>query len=156
VDLSSNLLTGTLPSCLLTDSKERVVLYSRNCLDNGNKNQHPFSFCRNEALAVGIPPHQKKRKEASKGVLALSIIGGVVGGIALLGLILLIVRRVNGKRATMVKKPPTRLIAENAVSGYTSKILSDGSMVSSLSLSLSLNASECACIYGYACTFSCI
>lgn len=138
VDLSSNLLTGTLPSCLLTDSKERVVLYARNCLDNGKKNQHPYSFCRNEALAVGIPPHQKKRKEASKAVLALGIIGGLVGAIALLGLILLIVRRVNAKRGTMVKKPPTRLIAENASAGYTSKILSDASKVSSLSLSLSM------------------
>ncbi|KAM3738509.1 hypothetical protein ACB098_09G135200 [Castanea mollissima] len=130
VDFSSNLLTGSLPSCLLTDSKERVVLYARNCLATGKQSQHPFSFCRNEALAVGIPPHHKKRKEASKAVLFLAIIGGLVGGIALLGLAYLMVRRVNARRETKVKKPPTRLIAENASTGYTSKILSDARYIS--------------------------
>lgn len=129
VDFSSNLLTGSLPSCLLTDSKERVVLYARNCLATGKQSQHPFSFCRNEALAVGIPPHHKNQKEASK-TLFLAIIGGLVGGIALLGLAYLMVRRVNARRETKVKKPPTRLIAENASTGYTSKILSDARYIS--------------------------
>ncbi|KAF5475759.1 hypothetical protein F2P56_007533 [Juglans regia] len=130
VDLSSNLLTGRLPSCLLTDSKERVVLYARNCLATGKQNQHPFSFCHNEALAAGIPPHQLKQREASKAVIALGIIGGIIGGIALLGPIFLIVRRFNAKRATKVKKPLTRLIEENASAGYTSKILSDARYIS--------------------------
>lgn len=130
VDLSSNLLTGTLPSCLLTDSKERVVRYARNCLVNGKESQNPSSFCRNEALAVGIPPHQKKRKETSKAVLVLCIIGAVVGGIALLGVILLIVKREHAKRAAKIKKRPTRLISENASTGYTSKMLSDARHIS--------------------------
>ena len=148
VDFSSNLLTGSLPSCLLTDSKERVVLYARNCLATGKQSQHPFSFCRNEALAVGIPPHHKNQKEASKTVLFLAIIGGLVGVIALLGLAYLMVRRVNARGETKVKKPPTRLIAENASTGYTSKILSDASKVSSLSLSLSLSlVRACACVH---------
>lgn len=126
VDLSSNLLTGNLPSCLRTDSREKVFQYAKNCLATGNQNQHPFAFCRNEALAVGIPPHHKKQKRASKTVLALAIIGGFVGGITLLGLAYLIFRRLNVKRvATKFKKPPTRLIAEHASSGYTSKIISD-------------------------------
>ncbi len=135
VDLSSNLLTGNLPSCLQTDSREKVFQYAKNCLATGNQNQHPFAFCRNEALAVGIPPHHKKQKRASKTVLALAIIGGFVGGITLLGLAYLIFRRLNVKRvATKFKKPPTRLIAEHASSGYTSKIISDASKVSFLSL----------------------
>ncbi|KAG7964312.1 hypothetical protein I3843_09G163900 [Carya illinoinensis] len=130
VDLSSNLLTGRLPSCLLTDSNERVVLYARNCLATGKQNQHPFSFCHNEALAAGIPPHQLKQREASKAVIALGIIGGIIGGIALLGPIFLIVRRINAKRATKFKKPLTRLIEENASAGYSSKILSDARYIS--------------------------
>lgn len=131
VDLSSNLLTGNLPSCLQTDSREKVFQYAKNCLATGNQNQHPFAFCRNEALAVGIPPHHKKQKRASKTVLALAIIGGFVGGITLLGLAYLIFRRLNVKRvATKFKKPPTRLIAEHASSGYTSKIISDARYIS--------------------------
>lgn len=125
VDLSANLLTGSLPNCLLSESKDRVVLYSGNCLATGNQNQHPFSFCRNEALAVGILPHQKKRKHASKAVIAMGIIGGIIGGIALVGLIFLVIRRVNVKK--IIKTPQTRLIAENASTGYTSKLLSDAS-----------------------------
>lgn len=152
VDLSFNLLTGSVPSCLQTDSEKTVVLYARNCLANQNQNQRPMSFCRNEALAVGIPPHQKKQKEASKPVLALGVIGGIVGGIVLLGIIFLISRRINAQRATRVKKLPTRLISENAAGGYASKILSDGSKVSSLSLSLFLSCTHklmlVRCLYG--------
>ena len=51
-NLFSNLLNGQLPSCLL-DSKDKVFLYARNCLATGKENQHPLSFCQNEALAVG-------------------------------------------------------------------------------------------------------
>lgn len=128
VDLSSNLLTGNLPNCLKSDSKKRVVLYGRNCLATGEQNQHPFSFCRNEALAVGIIPHRKKQKGASKAVLALGTIGGILGGIALFCLVFLVVRRVNAKKAT--KTPPTKLIAENASTVYSSKLFSDARYVS--------------------------
>lgn len=130
VDLSSNLLTGHLPNCLVSGSKNRVVLYSRNCLDTGNGNQHPLSFCQNEALAVGIIPQRKKQKRVSKALLALSISGGIVGGIVLLGLAFLLIRRVNANKP--FKKSTTRLIAENASTAYTSKILSDASKVSLL------------------------
>ncbi|XP_059646477.1 probable inactive leucine-rich repeat receptor-like protein kinase At3g03770 [Cornus florida] len=128
VDLSSNLLTGNLPSCLLSDSKNRVVLYARNCLSSEDRTQHPFSFCRNEALAVGILPHHQKPKHASKVVLGLSITGGIVGGIALVGLAFMIVRRVHDKKK--MKAPPTRSITENASTGYTSKLLSDARYIS--------------------------
>ncbi|KAK6232762.1 hypothetical protein SCA6_002835 [Theobroma cacao] len=127
VDLSSNLLTGHLPSCL-SDSKDRVFLYARNCLATGKENQHPLSFCRNEALAVGILPQHKKSK-LSKVALSLGITGGIIGGIVLLGLIFIFGRRLNAKKTT--NKPTTRLIAEKASStGYTSKLLSDARYIS--------------------------
>ncbi|OMO67870.1 hypothetical protein CCACVL1_20243 [Corchorus capsularis] len=125
-DLSSNLLTGQLPSCL-SDSKDRVSLYARNCLATGKGNQHPLSFCRNEALAVGILPQRKKSKP-SKVALALGITGGVIGGIVLLGLIFIFVRRLNANKVT--KKPTTRLIQEKASTGYASKLLSDARYIS--------------------------
>uniref|UniRef100_A0A5B7A3W3 Protein kinase domain-containing protein n=1 Tax=Davidia involucrata TaxID=16924 RepID=A0A5B7A3W3_DAVIN len=128
VDLSSNLLTGSLPNCLLSDSKDRVVLYSGNCLATGDESQHPFSFCRNEALAVGILPHRRKSNRVSKAVLALSISVGIIGGIALAGLIFLVVRRVHAMKTMTTSS--TRTIAENASTGYASKLLSDARYIS--------------------------
>ena len=81
---------------------------------------------------MGILPHRKKSKP-SKVALALGIIGGIIGGIVLLGLIFIFVRRFNAN--SQPKKPVTRLISEKASTGYASKILSDASKIS-LSLSL--------------------
>ncbi|GLT75800.1 hypothetical protein SLA2020_474970 [Shorea laevis] len=130
VDLSSNLLTGQLPNCLLSNAKHRIALYSQNCLANGNEKQQPLSLCQNEALAVGIIPQRKKRKQLAEAVLALGITGGIVGGILLVGLIFLLVRRHNSKGS--VKKPSTRLISEKASTGtgYTSKLLTDARYIS--------------------------
>lgn len=129
VDLSSNLLTGSLPDCL-SDSKKRDVSYAKNCLAAEDQDQQPLSFCRNEALAVGIVPGQKKRKQATKTVLALGIVGGTLGGILLVGLIFLAIRRTNARKPK--KSPPTRLITENAStgSGYTSKLFTDARYIS--------------------------
>lgn len=141
VDLSSNLLTGSLPKCLVSNSSDRIrtVLYGRNCLETMNQNQQPPPFCHTEALAVGILPDTKKhKKQVSKVVLTLGIVGGALGGVALLLLILFIVRRGNGR--SKMKNPPTRLISENAASGYTSKLLSDAS---NLSLTLSHRENTC-------------
>ncbi|EEF36682.1 probable inactive leucine-rich repeat receptor-like protein kinase At3g03770 [Ricinus communis] len=126
VDLSSNLITGHLPKCLQSDSREKV-LYAGNCLAIEKQNQNPISFCRNEALAVGILTQHKKTRHASK-VITLGVIGGVAGGIAAVGLIFLIVRKVYARKA--IKRPTTRLIAENASTGYPSKLLSDARYVS--------------------------
>ncbi|OVA00891.1 Protein kinase domain [Macleaya cordata] len=130
VDLSSNLLTGRLPTCLLTGSKNRVIRYARNCLATADQNQHPFFFCRNEALAVGIiPSKQNKPRRAAKAMLALITVGGVLAGIALVGLIIfLVVRRENAKK--MIKTPPPRSITENVSTGYSSKLLSDARYIS--------------------------
>uniref|UniRef100_A0A6M2EJI0 Protein kinase domain-containing protein n=1 Tax=Populus davidiana TaxID=266767 RepID=A0A6M2EJI0_9ROSI len=126
VDLSSNLMTGHVPSCLLQDSKKKA-LYAGNCLATGDQDQHPISICRNEALAVGILPQQKKRKP-SKAIIAISVIGGIVGGIALVGLIFLAVRKV--KSGKTIQKSTIRLIAENASTGYPTKLLSDARYIS--------------------------
>ena len=139
VDLSSNLLTGSLPRCLVSNSSDSTVLYARNCLDTVNQNQQPQPFCHTEALAVGILPERKKHKQVSTVVLSLGIVGGTLGGVALVLLIFFIVRRGNDRSKT--KNPPTRLISENAASGYTSKLLSDASNSLSLPLSLSLSLS---------------
>ncbi|KAJ4978636.1 hypothetical protein NE237_009416 [Protea cynaroides] len=128
VDLSSNLLTGSVPNCLLMDSTNRVVLYARNCLASRNEDQHPYSFCRNEALAVGIIPHkQKGPKRAAKVIIALGVVGGILGGIVLVGLLFLAYRRVKAK---VTKTPPTKLMTVNASTGYTSKLLSDARYIS--------------------------
>lgn len=130
VNLSSNLLAGTLPSCL--QSVNKVVQYAGNCLATGDQSQqHPISFCQNEALAVGIIPHSKRGKQSSTLVLTLSISASVVGGILLVGLILILVRKFLTKEAPRSKKP-TRITEEDASTktGYTSKILSNASKFS--------------------------
>ncbi|XP_042476659.1 probable inactive leucine-rich repeat receptor-like protein kinase At3g03770 [Macadamia integrifolia] len=133
VDLSSNLLSGSLPNCLLMDSKNRVALYDGNCLTTGNQNQnqnqnqHPYSFCRNEALAVGILPHKQEPRRAAKVIIAVGVVGGVLGGAVLVGLLFLAYRVVKAK---VTKMPPTKLITVNASTGYTSKLLSDARYIS--------------------------
>ncbi|KAK2634485.1 hypothetical protein Ddye_029277 [Dipteronia dyeriana] len=124
VDLSSNLFTGDLPTCLL----QRVVLYSRNCLSNQEKVQNPSKFCHNEALAVKITPHDKQKSSKTpcpKSVLASSMVGGTVGGIAFLGIGLLVVRKFRDKNR--VKAPSTKLTMENVSTFNTVKLLSDAS-----------------------------
>ncbi|KAJ8546532.1 hypothetical protein K7X08_032409 [Anisodus acutangulus] len=123
VDLSANLLTGTLPSCLLSSSRNRIVHFSNNCLATGDATQHPFSFCRNEALAVGVLPHHQRQKPASKVILALIICGSITGGVILVCLTILVVKSFLAKKAA--QKTPTRFISEDASSSYTSKLFTD-------------------------------
>ncbi|KAK3228618.1 hypothetical protein Dsin_000499 [Dipteronia sinensis] len=127
VDLSSNLLTGDLPTCLL----QRVVLYSRNCLSNQEQVQNPSKFCHNEALAVKITPHDKQKSSKTpfpKSVLASRMVGGTVGGIAFLGIGLLVFRKFHYK--TRAKAPSTRLTMENVSTFNTVKLLSDARYIS--------------------------
>jgi len=126
VDLSSNLLTGILPKCLISNANDRTALYARNCLEETNQNQHALPFCHTEAIAVGVVPEGKKHKRVSKAVLSLGIVCGTFGGVAIIALLFFIIRRENVKRKTK-NPPPTKLISENAASGYTSKLLSDAS-----------------------------
>lgn len=97
VDISHNLLIGKLPSCIGSNSLNRTVVSTWNCLSGVNtKYQHPYSFCRKEALAVKPPVNVKSDDEQSTRVnvgLILGIIGGVVGFVVVFGLLVLVVIR---------------------------------------------------------------
>lgn len=127
VDLSSNLLTGNLPTCLISDSKNRVALYSANCFATKDHSQHPLSFCQNQALAVGIIPHKENKVSGAKATLMIGIMGGIFVSI-FLGMIIFF----SLKKATM--KPALnksqRSLAEHASVGYSSQLLPDASMIS--------------------------
>ncbi|CDP16547.1 unnamed protein product [Coffea canephora] len=129
VNISSNRLTGVLPTCLESNAKSRTVLYAGNCLSESYQNQHPYSFCHNEALAVSVLPHKQENETHSKAVLASSMVGGIIGAILLLGLALLIVRREYGKQK-INKVPHARLIVEKVSPAITLKVLKDASYIS--------------------------
>lgn len=129
VNLSSNRLTGELPSCL---RRRIIVVYYGNCLSKRYPQQHPYSYCHNEALAVRVLPKKVERKKNGKAVVASSMIGGIVAGMALLGLALVFVRREYGKQKQkkLDKVPHTRLIVEKISPALTLKMLKDASYIS--------------------------
>nr|DAD31185.1 TPA_asm: hypothetical protein HUJ06_010036 [Nelumbo nucifera] len=93
VDLSNNQLTGRLPPCIESNSSNRIVLYSWNCLSSGNSNyQHLYSFCY-PALAVLPTTPKQKHHSSNKLGLILGIGGGIVGGVLALGLLLFFIFR---------------------------------------------------------------
>ncbi|URD85483.1 STYKc [Musa troglodytarum] len=123
VDLSSNLLSGKLPTCLTSDSKNKVVLYSSNCLKIKDHSQHPSSFCQTQALAVGILPHKEMRVSGGRTAMVVGAATGIVVSVFLLGLaVFSVLRKINIKRA--MKKPPRRIV-EHASNGYPPKLLAD-------------------------------
>lgn len=128
-DLSLNLLTGSLPECLGLNSVGKSVLYSGNCLDTGDRSQHPSLFCENQALAVGLP-HKKRKASAGKGVVVASSMVGVVGGALFVGfLVVFALRRARANVTWATKKPPRRLV-EYASTGYPSNMLADARYIS--------------------------
>ncbi|KAL0464218.1 UNVERIFIED_CONTAM: putative inactive leucine-rich repeat receptor-like protein kinase [Sesamum latifolium] len=132
VNLSENRLTGELPDCLQSSSGSRVVLYNGNCLSGRYQDQHPLSFCHSEALAVGISPHKEDEKRGyDKAVLASSMVGGIVGATALLGLAFLFVKREFAKQHRHVNKDPhTRLIVDKISPANTLQLLKDARYIS--------------------------
>lgn len=130
VNLSSNLLTGDLPPCLQSAPKSRVVVYERNCLSSGDQVQHPYSFCRIEAMAVKILPHMHKeeRRPFSIAVLASIIVGVIVGVVALVGLVFLVIRRLNAQNTA--KTPATRLPSEQFSTVDAAKLIFDARNIS--------------------------
>ncbi|CAN1765266.1 Probable inactive leucine-rich repeat receptor-like protein kinase At3g03770 [Linum perenne] len=133
VDLSSNFLTGHLPNCLLLlqQQKKTVLLSNGNCLD-ARDGQNPVSYCRNEALAVGVIPQMKsssKGRSNAAAVIALGAIGGVIGGIALVALAFLLVKKVKCGNLGLERRS-TRTILEDASTGYPSKLLQDARYIS--------------------------
>lgn len=97
VDISHNLLIGKLPSCIGSNYLNRTVISTWNCLSGETtKYQHPYSFCRKEALAVKPPVNVKSDDEQNTRVnvgLILGIIGGVVGFVVVFGLLVLVIIR---------------------------------------------------------------
>ncbi|KAK2636327.1 hypothetical protein Ddye_031119 [Dipteronia dyeriana] len=95
VDISHNLLIGKLPSCIGLNSSNRTVVSSWNCLSSGNsRNQHPYSFCHKEALAVKPPVKSEQQNSSIRLGLILGIIGGVIGIVVVsAGLVLVLLKR---------------------------------------------------------------
>ncbi|KAJ7982480.1 Protein kinase [Quillaja saponaria] len=126
VNLSSNLLKGELPTCL--DSKNGIVSFARNCLSNNDKQQHPTDFCLNEALAVRIIPDiHKHRRPHPKTLLVSAIVGGFIGGIAILGVVFLFIKGVYKQNSV---ETPTRAMKEYVSTVTTAKLLTDARCIS--------------------------
>lgn len=119
VDLSSNLLTGKLPPCLASlVSQKKTIRFAENCLVTEMQHQHPYSYCKNAAAAIGVNPRRsKKASRTIKVAIVLGIVGGIVGVFAALGLVLLVLLKISEKKRAM--KPPRKLIAENASAGFS-------------------------------------
>ncbi|XP_075646493.1 putative inactive leucine-rich repeat receptor-like protein kinase At3g03770 isoform X2 [Castanea sativa] len=137
-DNSLGLHFPTLPTKLVSlvlRNNSRVVLYGRNCLSNEAQDQHRSSFCYNEALAVKVPHEQKNKKPYAKAVLA-STAGGIMGGIAIVGVVFLAVRKVHSKATFQALS--SRSITERVSPINTAKLLSDARYIS---LTMKLGAS---------------
>ncbi|KAJ6427046.1 hypothetical protein OIU84_022610 [Salix udensis] len=96
VDISHNILIGKLPSCIATNTSNRTVISSWNCLSGGKNSsyQHPYSFCNKEALAVKPPIKSKEQKSSTiKLGIVLGIAGAVLGTAGVLGLLVLVIIR---------------------------------------------------------------
>ncbi|XP_037495667.1 probable inactive leucine-rich repeat receptor-like protein kinase At3g03770 isoform X2 [Jatropha curcas] len=134
VDISSNLLNGDLPSCLEPNSKSKVIHYYSNCLSSHHQYQHPSSFCHKEALAVEPldEDQEKHNRPKGKAVIASTTIGGAIGAIAIVGMVLLLMKRVYiCSKKHRVKEPQARVTMENVSSSVnTVKLLSDARHIS--------------------------
>ncbi|KAK9045413.1 hypothetical protein V6N11_059293 [Hibiscus sabdariffa] len=90
VDISNNLLTGKLPSCIGSNSRNRTVASSWNCLSDGKSSrQHPYSFC--NKLALAVKPVGRKEKEQEPGINFGLILGIIVGIVVMAGAIVLLI-----------------------------------------------------------------
>lgn len=130
VNLSENRLTGDLPSCLQSSYGGRVVLFGGNCLSSTtHQNQNPLPFCHYEALAVGISPRKKEKRDYyGRAVLASAVVGAIVGTVAILGLIFMFVKREASKRPRSPRKvPQSRLIVDKVSQALTLQLLKDAS-----------------------------
>lgn len=96
VDLSRNRLVGTLPACISSNSSAMAVLAAGNCLSSGDpRYQRPSSECTDGAIAAVLPSAttagKDDRRSSHKMVFVLAIVGGAVGGAAVLGMALALV-----------------------------------------------------------------
>lgn len=88
VDISNNLIVGSLPQCIQSNSSNRIVLNSGNCLsavagDLGF--QHPNSYCNQGAVYTVLPSANKiNGSKSSLGAIS-GIVGGIICGAVLVG-----------------------------------------------------------------------
>ncbi|KAJ1293256.1 hypothetical protein BS78_01G054200 [Paspalum vaginatum] len=134
VDLSLNLLMGSVPSCLTSPDRkpETVVLVSTNCLDKSDGSQHPSPFCQNQALAVGIAPGKERKKIASQAGFLAGIVMAVLVAVSVVGFIVVFAVR---KRKAAMKGSDARTQApseeeNSSTTGYPSKLLADARYIS--------------------------
>ncbi|CAL4944805.1 unnamed protein product [Urochloa decumbens] len=132
VDLSLNLLMGSVPTCLRSPERKpaTVVLVSTNCLDSGGDgSQRPSPFCQNQALAVGIVPGKERKSVASQGGFVAGIVVATLVAVSVVALIVFFAVR---KAAVMGSK--ARALAtseeESSSTGYPSKLLADARYIS--------------------------
>ncbi|KAK4773870.1 hypothetical protein SAY87_028889 [Trapa incisa] len=131
VDISHNLFVRELPQCINSNSTNKTVITSWNCLSNGvdARDQHPYSYCEKKALTVHPPPGNHSAPEKEKRInlgLLIGLIGGAVGAAAALGLLILcIIRRTKGRRSIGKDNSLSHSFREELSFRWVSKTSSD-------------------------------
>ncbi|KAG0502372.1 hypothetical protein HPP92_002444 [Vanilla planifolia] len=114
VDLSGNLLMGRLPSCIKSNSSSLIVLTSWNCFSAvDSRFQHPNSYCSVKPLAAVFPVTKNKERPKTNLGLMLSLLGGILGGVVVIGLLtFLVIGKVKSENnvVTSVYKPKSKNI----------------------------------------------
>ncbi|CAM0947500.1 unnamed protein product [Alopecurus aequalis] len=128
VDLSSNLLMGSVPACWRHQGKPKtVVLSSENCFNKSDGSQNPSPCCQNPALAVR--PHKERRKTGRQ-------LGGVVAVVVLVAVSLLgamaffAVRKMAKEGGAKTRPSATPVEEQSPSSAYPSKLFADARYIS--------------------------
>ncbi|KAL5100329.1 hypothetical protein RYX36_004656 [Vicia faba] len=104
LDISHNFLQGKLPWCIDSNSLNRTIFYSGNCLSTRNlSDQHPSSYC-NKSTVLNVKPRFERPNESKKplGGVLIGVIGGFVGASVLLILVFLfILRKFNAEKVSV-------------------------------------------------------
>ncbi|GAU38723.1 hypothetical protein TSUD_396520 [Trifolium subterraneum] len=122
VDISNNFLEGNLSSCIDSNSLNRTIVYSGNCLLSRNlSDQHPSSYC-NKSPAFSTMPTRFERRNESKMQLGsvLGIVGGFVGIVGLMILLFLfILKKSKTERAVKSVDDKVYVTADSRPNIYT-------------------------------------
>eukprot|EP00268_Persea_americana_P055735 TRINITY_DN6502_c1_g1_i4.p1 TRINITY_DN6502_c1_g1~~TRINITY_DN6502_c1_g1_i4.p1 ORF type:complete len:776 (+),score=116.74 TRINITY_DN6502_c1_g1_i4:567-2894(+) len=117
VDISGNRLVGGLPSCLSSGSAKRVVKFNGNCLSVDPRHQHQESYCKEIKV-------EEKASPAGKGV---GVLVGVIGGIALVVLLLavgfLIFCRIHWSRGISAQHLLPKPVIDDSSTGLSSELI---------------------------------
>lgn len=125
VDLSANLLTGRLPSCLRTISDQKTVNIEGNCLITNMQPQHSYSHCQPIPLSKEIHRNQKQRNVI---VIVVIAAGGVTALLLVVLLVCVLIRWIRHKER--LRKLPGKLVPETASTGISSELLVNARYIS--------------------------